>query len=130
MAQLLMLFLTLFVGIGLGIACYPTIKQRRKLFVIGHFHKGRTYLFRLPIRRDNFVGTFEEAVTLTRLELANAGVPEDVLESVQIRISGCFIEVTGSEELIAEIERLHTAFLTRRYWSTHKKGGASHEEHT
>lgn len=112
--QLLMVFLGSLIGIGLSIVFCLMFKRQRSLFVLGHIDKRKTYLFRLSIRRNDLVGTFDRAVKRVRSNLVDIGISAAVLQDIEIRISGCFIEIIGKEESIAEVERLHKPSLKNR----------------
>jgi len=88
-------------------------KQKRKLFSLGHTCSPRkSYMFRLPMsENEGFVGDFVTAVETVRGELQDAGVSREMMEKVELRISGLFIEIKGEEEVIAELERIHKKFL-------------------
>lgn len=87
-------------------------QEKRSLFSLGHAcSPGKTYMFRLPVAEDNFVRDFDTATEAVRKELQDAGVSREMMQSVELRISGLFIEIEGEEQVIGELERIHKKFL-------------------
>ncbi|TKJ35807.1 MAG: hypothetical protein CEE38_14480 [Planctomycetes bacterium B3_Pla] len=73
---------------------------------------GKFYFFRLPVVEGDPVQDFASAVEAARNAMRDAGLSEEMLQKVDVRVVGCFIVVAGAEEVIAELEILHEQFPT------------------
>ncbi len=93
-------------------------KKRRKLFSLGLApqmddapQEAKSYMFRFPVTEgDEFVRDFPTAIEAVRGELEEAGVSKKTMQSVELRISGVFIEITGEKKVLADIEARHKQF--------------------
>jgi len=93
-------------------------EEKRKLFALGRPSQedtGKFYCFRLSVFEGDPVQDFDSAVEAARNEMQDAGISEETLQEVKLRVVGCFIEVTGEEEVIAELETLHKHFPGRNW---------------
>ncbi len=94
-------------------------KKRQKLISLGLApqvddapQEAKSYMFRFPVTEDDeFVRDFPTAIEAVRGELEDAGVSEETMQSVKLRISGLFIEITGEKKVLIDIEARHKQFF-------------------
>ena len=94
-------------------------EQRRELFSLGLAprvddarHEAKSYMFRFSIIEDEgFVRDFPTAIEAVRGELEDAGISEETMQSVKLRISGLFIEIKGEKKVLADIEAQRKQFF-------------------